>query len=337
MASKINLIAVLISLLIFTACQGHSNTNNMDKETLKNNPLLCDIETGMCEPSDGNRDTASQIKIQSTEKSVKAIYYTDPICSSCWGIEPQLRKLKLEYGNEIEIEYRTGGLLPDWSYNSGGIGKPSDVAHHWDEVSVHYDMPIDGDVWLEDPLHSSYPPSIAFKAAQMQDNEKALLFLREIREMVFLQKKNITKWENLEVAAKKVGLNMEQFKTDYEGKAKELFDEDLKLGRELGVRGFPTMFFLDGSGNKEIVYGSKPYAFYEMAILKLNPNATKSEYSKNWETLFSKYHSLTAKEFSELSGTPRDEGENVLNGLSDSGALEKSTTKNGSIWKVIKQ
>ena len=40
----------------------------------------------------------------------------------------------------------------------------------------------------------------------MQDNEKAILFLREIREMVFLQKKNITKWEHLELAGKKLGL-----------------------------------------------------------------------------------------------------------------------------------
>jgi predicted DsbA family dithiol-disulfide isomerase len=193
-------------------------------------------------------------------------------------------------------------------------------------------MPIDGDVWLEDPLDSSYPPSIAFKAAQMQDKEKAILFLREIREMVFLQKKNIEKWEHLEVAAKKVGLNVDQFKTDFEGKAKEMFEEDLKLGKELGVRGFPTMFFVDDSGNKEIVYGSRPYALYEAAILKLNDSIKKSEYSKNWETLFSKYNSLTAKEFSELSGTPRIESEKVLNELSENGKLEKLTTKNGSIW-----
>ncbi|MCM4172375.1 DsbA family protein [Arenibacter sp. TNZ] len=306
----------------------------MNNETSKNNPLLCDIETGMCETSAENTDITSNSNFQSTEKSVKLIYYTDPICSSCWGIEPQLRKLKLEYGNAIEIEYRMGGLLPDWSYNSGGIGKPSDVASHWDEVSVHYDMPIDGDLWLEDPLDSSYPPSIAFKAAQMQDNEKAILFLREIREMVFLQKKNISKWEHLATAGKIKGLNVEQLKTDFEGKAKELFAEDLKLGSELGVRGFPTMFFLDDSGNKEIVYGTKPYAFYEMAILKLNPNATKSEYSKKWETLFSMYHSLTAKEYAELSGTPRNESEKILNGLSNSGKLQKLTTKNGSIWTI---
>lgn len=161
----------------------------MKNETPKTNPLLCDIETGMCETTDGNKETTSINIVQSTKKSVKLIYYTDPICSSCWGIEPQLRKLKLEYGNAIEIEYRMGGLLPNWSYNSGGISKPADVASHWDEVSVHYDMPIDGDLWLEDPLDSSYPPSIAFKAAQMQDNKKALLFLREIKEMVLLHKK----------------------------------------------------------------------------------------------------------------------------------------------------
>lgn len=305
----------------------------MDKEALKNNPLVCDIETGMCGPAEemaGGKVKSDQV---STKKSVKLIYYTDPICSSCWGIEPQLRKLKLEYGNAIEIDYRMGGLLPDWSYNSGGIGKPSDVASHWDEVSVHYDMPIDGDLWLEDPLDSSYPPSIAFKAAQMQDKDKAISFLREIREMVFLQKKNITKWEHLSAAAEVVGLDVKQFKTDFEGRAKELFEEDLKLGRELGVRGFPTIFFVDDSGNREIVYGTRPYAFYEMAILKLKPDARKSEYNKDWETLFAKYPSLTAKEFSELSGMPRKESEKLLDELAGKNQLKKSTTKNGSIWE----
>ena len=308
------------------SCQAQTNKKMEENK----NPLMCDPVEGICGIPDSTAKT--EIVAQTIEKPVKVIYFTDPICSSCWGIEPQLRKLKLEYGNSIEIEYRMGGLLPDWSYNSGGISKPSDVAHHWDEVSAYYDMPIDGDVWLEDPLHSSYPPSIAFKAAQMQDKGKAVLFLREIREMVFLQKKNIAKWEHLETAAKKVGLDAVQLKKDYEGKAKTLFEEDLKLAKSYGVRGFPTIFFLDNSGNKEIVYGSKPYAFYETSVLKLYPTAVKSEYSKNWETLFTKYPSLTVKEFSELSGTPRTESEKLLNDLVTKDELEKYTTKNGSIW-----
>lgn len=320
---KVFIITIMLGNL---GCQAQTNKKMEENK----NPLMCDPVEGICGIPDSTVKT--EIVAQTIEKPVKVVYFTDPICSSCWGIEPQLRKLKLEYGNSIEIEYRMGGLLPDWNYNSGGISKPSDVAHHWDEVSVYYDMPIDGDVWLEDPLYSSYPPSIAFKAAQMQDNDKAVLFLREIREMVFLQKKNIAKWEHLETAAKKVGLDDVQLKKDFEGKAKTLFEEDLKLAKSYGVRGFPTIFFLDNSGNKEIVYGSKPYAFYETSVLKLCPTAVKSEYSKNWETLFTKYPSLTAKEFSELSGTPRTESEKLLNDLVTKGELEKYTTKNGSIW-----
>ncbi len=304
----------------------------MSNETSKNNPLLCDIETGMCEVTNNEVQEASDSTPAATNKKIKLVYFTDPICSSCWGIEPQLRKLKLEYGNQLEIEYRMGGLLPNWSYNSGGISKPSDVASHWDEVSVYYDMPIDGDLWLEDPLNSSYPPSIAFKAAQLQDEDKAVLFMREMREMMFLKKKNLAKWEHMATAATSVGLDVTQLKVDFEGKAKSLFEEDLKVARDYGVRGFPTIYFLDDAGNKELVYGSKPYALYEAAILKLNPNISKSEYSKNWETLFSKYPTLTAKEYSVLSGAPRIESEEMLNALSDSGKLDKWNTKNGAIW-----
>lgn len=305
----------------------------MEKQS---NPLLCDIETGMCEVAEGDQDTSVQETVQSSGKPVKVIYYTDPICSSCWGIEPQLRKLKLEYGDTIEIEYRMGGLLPDWSYNSGGISKASDVAHHWDEVSLHYDMPIDGDVWLEDAMNSSYPPSIAFKAAQIQNSEKAISFLREIREMVFLHKKNIARWENLEEAVKNVGLNLEQFKADYDGKAEVLFKEDLELGKKLGVRGFPSLFFSDAKGTTEFVYGTKPYSFYEVAVLKLSPSATKREYNKSWKALFSKYPTLTAKEFSVLSERPRIESEEILEELTAKEELVKRATKNGGIWKSKK-
>lgn len=299
-----------------------------------NNPLLCNPETGICEIPGSSDTSMAHVHVSKTEKPVKIIYFTDPICSSCWGIEPQLRKLKLEYGNSIEIDYRMGGLLPDWSYNSGGISKPSDVSHHWDEVSGHYDMPIDGDVWLEDPLPSSYPPSIAFKAAQLQDKEKAVHFLRVIREMVFLQKKNITRWEYLSLAAQKTGLDTVQLKTDFEGKARMLFEEDLQLARDWAVRGFPTMFFTNAEGQRQVVYGSKPYHAYEQAMQQMLPGLSPQSYNKEWTNVFSKYPSLTAREFSELTMTPRAEAEKLLEKLTAGGQLKQLATKNGSLWTL---
>ena len=302
---------------------------NQEKTT---NPLLCSPDTGLCEIPGQTTETQTA-HLQAAQKPVRIVYFTDPICSSCWGIEPQLRRLKLEYGEVIDIEYHMGGLLPSWDvYNSGGISKPSDVAHHWDEVSAHYEMPIDGDVWLEDPLPSSYPPSIAFKAAEMQNHEKALLFLRRIREMVFLEKKNITRWEHLETAAAEVGLDTFRFKTDYEGAAPLLFQNDLTLARQLGVRGFPTVFFANDEGNQAMVYGARPYSQFEQAVLKSFPEAKKNPYDMGWENLFGVYGTLTAKEFGVLSGREYRAAIGFLEQLVGEGKLKQFSTKNGGMW-----
>jgi predicted DsbA family dithiol-disulfide isomerase len=326
--------ASLLCIMLMTgfSCQSQTKPTMTDQQ----NPLLCDPEKGICEiPAGKTSDSAAVVSKQS--KPVKIIYFTDPICSSCWGIEPQLRKLKLEYGDNLEIDYRMGGLLPDWSYNSGGISKPSDVAHHWDEVSRYYDMPIDGDVWLEDPLNSSYPPSIAFKAAQLQDKTKAIHFLREIREQVFLEKKNITKWEHISTAAKASGLDVAKLKTDYETVAKENFEQDLAYARSLGVRGFPTLFF-SGEDNKPItVYGFKPYDAFETAVLTVYPAAQKKSIDLSSDiSLFNAYSTLTPKEYSVLSGKTTQQSTEVLEKLVAAGKLEKKTIKTGTLYKLKK-
>ena len=299
------------------------------------NPLMCDPETGICEvPETGTEVT--DINVQAQQKPVRLLYFTDPICSSCWGIEPQLRKLKLEYGDYIDIEYRMGGLLKSWdTYGGRDVSGPKSVAQHWDEASEAYQMPIDGNVWLEDPLDSSYPPSIAFKAAQIQSETTALVFLRRIKEMVFLEKKNIAKWEHLQEAAMQSGLDVEQFKRDFEGKAKALFEEDLAMARSLGVRGFPTIFFMDEEGNRFLVYGAKPYERYEEALHKLFPDAKKNAIETDPTSLFEKYPTVTTREFAELTGKNMQEAEVVLDKLHTQKVIDKFLSRNGALWRKV--
>lgn len=299
------------------------------------NPMICDPETGVCElPTMAH--TFQKIRTSNAlKKPLRVIYYTDPICSSCWGIEPQLRKLKVEYGHLLDFEYRMGGLLPDWNYNGGGISKPEDVARHWDEASIYYQMPIDGDVWLEDPLHSSYPPSIAFKAAQIQDNLKAIVFLRRLRELLFLEKKNITKWESMVIAAVDAQLDVNQLKEDYlSGSSEKLFNEDLELGRQLGIRGFPTIIFINEDGNEQLVYGSKPYKDYELAIKKLLPISKKKVYDTSLNNLMTHYPSLTVKEYAELSDKSIIMARQILDELHSNENLKRIETKNGNLYRL---
>jgi len=323
------LTTVLIMIMCGTGCKGQ----NEEQMTNRNNPLNCNPETGICELPD---TTMAQkgAGIKSDTAPVKLIYFTDPICSSCWGIEPQLRRLELEYGHAIDIEYHMGGLLPDWSYNSGGISKPSDVAHHWDEVSHYYDMPIDGDVWLQDPLPSSYPPSIAFRAASLQSSEKTHNFLRRMREMVFLERKNITRREHLSAAATACGLDTTRLWADYEQEGRHRFEADLKLAREMGVRGFPSLFFVNAAGTQVFVYGSRPYEEIVAAVKKLNSEVSRQTYAKNWQDLFAHFPTLTAREYAELSGQPRANAEKQLQELTTAHKLTRYDTKNGSLWRV---
>ena len=294
-------------------------------------PLLCDPKNGVCELPHSNSSDHNHLSNQST-KTIHITYYTDPICSSCWGIEPQLRRLKLEYGKHIEIEYKMGGLLPDWSYNSGGISQPSDVAKHWDEVSKYYNMPIDGDVWIEDPLDSSYPPSIAFKAAQIQDRHKAQVFLRRIKEMVFIEKKNITRWEHIVTAANHANLDTNRLKSDFEGAGRINFQDDLNSAKSYGIRGFPTLIFSHNESHK-IVYGFKPYQDFEKSILQLNPEVSAEKYDHNWEALFATYETLTTREFAELTDTSLELAEQKLTQLVLKKQLTNTIVKNGILWK----
>jgi predicted DsbA family dithiol-disulfide isomerase len=272
-----------------------------------------------------------------TDASVKPItllYFTDPICSSCWGTEPQLRRLKLEYGDAIDIQYHMGGLLPSWEvYNSGGISKPSDVAGHWDEVSPHYRMPIIGDVWLEDPLPSSYPPSIAFKAAELQDHTKALVFLRRMREQVLVEKMNITKWPVIAEAAVFASLDTARLHADYNGPANALFQADLTLARSLGVRGFPTFIFSNAAGERQVVYGARPYVQFEAAVKALKPDVMGKKLPTTITELFKVQHSWCAEEVAVMLGITHEASITQLKEAQAKGAITSVETRNGSLWR----
>lgn len=272
------------------------------------------------------------------KKPIQVLYFTDPVCSTCWIIQPLLRKLHLEYGKYLDIKYCMGGLLPSWeNYNRGQIKQPSDAAKHWEDVCRQYHMPLDGDVWIEDPLSSSFPPSIAFKAAQMQDTDKAILFLRRIKEMLFLEKKNIIKWEYLEKAAFETGLDSARLKRDFDGKARELFRADLQLAEDLSIKVFPTLIFSDGKNNISRLAGYHQYDKFEKIIEKLLPGAEKEPISSDPLYLFNTFFSMTDKEYSLITNISDEEAKMQLTSLFEDGIIDRFDSKNGTIWtrKVV--
>ncbi len=304
----------------------------MTSEINKN--FSCDIETKQCAPS---IDQGIEELDLAENKKLQLIYYTDPICSACWAIEPQLRRFKLEYGVYFDIEYKMGGLLPGWegfADRANGISKPTDVAHHWDEVGQYSGMSIDGDIWLEDPLASSFPASIAFKAAQKQGKALSLRFLRKIREMLFLEKKNITKEHFLLKALEEVGGDTVQFLVDYhDPKTEQAFLDEMQQRSSYGVRGFPTFIFINPEGKGYKISGMSSYEKYVEALEKsIGHVVSPRPVHYTILELLQEYPFLTTKEIVVALSKPEEAIQQELKGLLDEEKVYRTTYKYGAFW-----
>ena len=262
-------------------------------------------------------------------------YFTDPICSTCWIFQPLLRKLELEYGHFVDIQYHMGGLLPSWEkYSKGAISEPADAARLWNDLADQHNMPLDGDIWIEDPLDSSYPPSIAFKAAQLQDSDKAISFLRRIKEMLFIEKKNINKWVYLEKAALTSGLDTALLIKDIAGKGHERFLEDLKHAQELGIHVFPTLIFKVDGFPRRSLSGNQPYERLEKYILKDFPLANKKAITLSIEELFQRFNQLTSQEINFILEINELKIKAELKRLELNGIIHQFNIKNATYWQL---
>lgn len=267
----------------------------------------CDLRTGTCGPMD--QPDEEILRAPSAPKAT-ILYATDPICSHCWAMEPAWRKLLYHYGDQVAFRHIYGGLLPTWEGFSApgqGIHQPADVATHWAEVAEQYGQPINPQVWLTDPLPSSYPPSIACHLVREMDGAKEEAFLRRIREAVFLEARNIARADVLTACAADVGLDPQQVATRLEQAGGTIgFKQDLQEVRRLPVFGFPTLIFTSENGEGVVLRGTQPYKRLEQALLKaagLVPSTKKATATD----LLAAYGSGTTLEFATaLEMTPEE-------------------------------
>ncbi|RAV10923.1 DsbA family oxidoreductase [Paenibacillus contaminans] len=231
---------------------------------MSNNNMFCDLQTGIC--GEAGEETTQFINLNPPEPKVRLYYVTDPICSHCWALEPVLRRFEEQYGHYVKLHTVMGGLLESWNGFAdakNGINGPADVAGHWKEVGLHSRMPIDGSLWHDNPIQSSYPPSRVYKIIQAKDAKLAKTFLRRAREAVFAFNRNIGDERVLIEIVSRMGLDGEAIVREAGTSAgQQLLEEDFSLARSLGVRGFPTIIMVNEDNKGVKIVGARPLENY---------------------------------------------------------------------------
>ena len=268
---------------------------------------------------------------------ISAIYFTDPTCSWCWATEPKVRRLLEEYGDQIKISYKMGGLMEKWiGYNDPeeNIQKPAQMAPRWAEVSRQTGMPIDERIWREDPPLSTFPACIAVKAAEFQGARLGVRYLRRLREAVFLERKNTSRDEVLFRLAKQVGLRLDRFRKDFkEGKAESAFRQDLEDAREQYILGYPTILFRSKHGREAKLYGYREYESYRQAIDDVQGSVMKRSRPKNLLSFVKKYGRVLLPEVAEVFGLDPEKAAEQLEALRKEKKVRKVKLDRGDfLW-----
>lgn len=217
-------------------------------------------------------------------------FVTDPACSWSWSAEPVVRKLMVEFGDELSWTWVMGGLARDYTRGysdpqariEGADGVYSKLVAHWLDVADLGRMPIDPRLWIEGPIASTYPACMAVKAAGEQGPDRAYAYLRGLREGLFCFRRKLDTTEALVEEARRVGLDVERFRIDLGSHATvEAFGADLDEARDVPDEAraegqaksagpadrvtFPTATFTGADGAPHRVLGYQPYEDYRAA------------------------------------------------------------------------
>jgi protein-disulfide isomerase-like protein with CxxC motif len=224
-----------------------------------------------------------------------------------------------------------GGLLPDWeTYRDplNDVGRPAQMAPAWREVHHLSGMPLDELVWLVDPPASSYPASVAVKAAELQGAAAGEAYLRRSREAVMLERRNIARREVLlaladEIAGRTPGFDAARFRRDLEGEeALEAFREDLKDARYQRIGRFPTLLLRIPDGPGVLQVGYRPYPALRAALARIAPGLEPLCQAEDATAYAVSWQGVTAREAAEALGAPPETARAALDAAVETGALE---------------
>jgi putative protein-disulfide isomerase len=285
---------------------------------------------------------------------VSVSYYTDPLCPWSWGIEPSIRKLMIEFGQELEWTFVMGGLARDVlapRSQPAGVAEQQVYARlirEWLFAADQTRMPYDPLLWVEGPVSSSYPACMAVTAAGEQGADAAGRYLRRLREGLMTERRKLDGAEALVEEARGAGLDVERFRLDLRSHAiTEAFGEDLERCRELASRApepagpssrgagdvaLPAIVF--GSGEAAtVVAGMRPYDDYRDAALAAGAGRDSGP-PPSAEQLVARFGRVATREVEVVCELPGPRAGAELFRLAEQWRLRPHWRMTGYLWEA---
>jgi len=181
------------------------------------------------------------------------IYFTDPMCSWCYGFSPVIEDIRRTFGPALPIRVVMGGLRPGTETPMTEEAK-LEIADHWTHVHEATGLPFNG-AGMSRPgfVYDTDPAARAVVVARRDGEEMAAAFLVRAQRAFYAEGRDVTLPEVLGEIAEELGLDREPFlETLASEEAKAETWRDYAISQRAGVTGFPTLV---AGPSAEGVYG----------------------------------------------------------------------------------
>jgi predicted DsbA family dithiol-disulfide isomerase len=255
---------------------------------------------------------------------IEASYYTDPACPWSWALEPNLRRLQVEFGDRVRMRHVIGGRWPRFE-------DPHAQVAEWLEACDRSGMPFDPRLWLEAPPASSHPACLAAIAAEEQGAAPAARYLRRLREGLMCGRRKLDGLEALVAEAHALpGLDAERLRRDLASSATvERFGEQLEQTRAIGAAGeLPAIVFGDVA-----VRGLVPYEEWRAAALAAGAEAT-GEPAPSIEHALRRFDTLATVEVAAACALPGPRARAQLWSLALEWKVVAERRLTGVLWRL---
>jgi predicted DsbA family dithiol-disulfide isomerase len=200
---------------------------------------------------------------------VHTYYYTDPMCPWSWAIEPVLRKLAIEFDDQVPLSYVMCGMARE-------VGDPTHIVSEMLEAADQSGMPVDARLWLAAPPRSSYPSCLAVLAAAEQGDPGP--YLRRLREGLLCRRRKLDTADalieearavpRLDVDRLRIALGshgvLESFSSDLDRCGAVAREHHSPVGDRVKL---PSLEFVGTDGSVHGVYGPADYSAVRAAAV----------------------------------------------------------------------
>jgi putative protein-disulfide isomerase len=170
------------------------------------------------------------------------IYFSDPMCSWCYGFSPVIEDIRRAFGRALPIRVVMGGLRPGTETAMTEEAK-LEIADHWSHVHEATGLPFNGS-GMSRPgfVYDTDPAARAVVVARRDGEEMAAAYLARAQQAFYAEGRDVTTPEVLGDLAEELGLDREPFLEAWAlDETKEETWRDYAISQRAGVRGFPTL------------------------------------------------------------------------------------------------